>query len=101
MTLVHSLSDPPARPGLTILVTGSTDGIGRATALALAGLGHRVLVHGRDPAKGRLALAAVRKAGSSGPDLFTADISTIAGIRGLAAEVGDRYDRLDVLINNA
>jgi len=61
MTLVHSLSDPPARPGLTILVTGSTDGIGRATALALARMGHRVLVHGRDPGKGRKALAEVRK----------------------------------------
>ena len=101
MTLVHSLSDPPARPGLTILVTGSTDGIGRATALALARMGHRVLVHGRDPAKGRAALAEVRRAGSPEPGLFTADLSTREGVRGLAAGVADGHDRLDVLVNNA
>ncbi|HVN65644.1 MAG TPA: SDR family NAD(P)-dependent oxidoreductase [Methanomicrobiales archaeon] len=101
MTLSHAVSDPPAIPSLTILVTGSTDGIGRATALALARMGHRVLVHGRDPAKGRAALAEVRKAGSPSPELFTADLSTHEGVRGLAGKVRDSHDRLDVLINNA
>src|SRR5512136_2613742 len=101
MTLSYA-SSGAAPPALrTILVTGSTDGIGKATALALARMGHRVLVHGRDPAKGRAVLGEVRKAGSPGPDLFTGDLSTLAGIRGLAAEVRDRYDRLDVLVNNA
>jgi NAD(P)-dependent dehydrogenase (short-subunit alcohol dehydrogenase family) len=101
MTLSHAFADPVAFRSRTILVTGSTDGIGRATALALARLGHRVLVHGRDPAKGVAVLGEVRKAGSPGPDLFTADLSTRAGTRGLAAEVRDRNDRLDVLVNNA
>jgi NAD(P)-dependent dehydrogenase (short-subunit alcohol dehydrogenase family) len=101
MTLSFASVRASAPAVRTILVTGSTDGIGKATALALARLGHRVLVHGRDQGKGRAVLEEVRKAGSPGPDLFTGDLSTVAGVRGLAADVGDRYDRLDVLINNA
>jgi NAD(P)-dependent dehydrogenase (short-subunit alcohol dehydrogenase family) len=101
MTLSHPSAGPAAFRSRTILVTGSTDGIGKATALALARLGHRVLVHGRDPGKGGAVLGEVRKAGSPGPDVFTGDLSTLAGIRGLAADVRDRNDRLDVLINNA
>src|SRR5512136_775714 len=101
MTLSYA-SSGAAPPALrTILVTGSTDGIGMATALALGRMGHRVLVHGRDPAKGRAALAEVRKAGSQSPELFIADLSTREGVRGLAGEVKDSHDRLDVLINNA
>jgi NAD(P)-dependent dehydrogenase (short-subunit alcohol dehydrogenase family) len=101
MTMSHSPAGATLPAVRTILVTGSTDGIGKAAALALARMGHRVLVHGRDPGKGRAVLAEVRKAGSPGPDLFTNDLSTLAGIRALAAEVGDRNGRLDGLINNA
>jgi NAD(P)-dependent dehydrogenase (short-subunit alcohol dehydrogenase family) len=102
VTLVHSLADSSVRVTKTILVTGSTDGIGKATAKALARQGHRVLVHGRDPAKGRAALAEIRKeAGGDDPDLFIADLSSMEGIRALGAGVEDRYDRLDVLLNNA
>jgi NAD(P)-dependent dehydrogenase (short-subunit alcohol dehydrogenase family) len=101
MTLSYSSSGPAASRSRTILVTGSTDGIGKATALALARMGHRVLVHGRDPAKGRAVLGEVQKAGSPGADLFSADLSASGGVRGLAAGVEDRYDSLDVLINNA
>lgn len=86
----------------TILVTGSTDGIGRATADALAGQGYRVLIHGRDEAKGRRVLEEIRdRAGSDRLDLFIADLADQGEVRGLAAAVADRYDRLDVLINNA
>ncbi|HVP25768.1 MAG TPA: SDR family oxidoreductase [Methanomicrobiales archaeon] len=102
MTLTQPLSDatPPVKK--TILVTGSTDGIGKATAKALARQGHRVLVHGRDTGKGRAALAEIGKeAGSGDLDLFTADLSTIDGIRGFATDLGERYERLDVLLNNA
>lgn len=49
----------------TILVTGSTDGIGKATADALARQGHRVLIHGRDPGKGRSVLAELEAATGS------------------------------------
>jgi NAD(P)-dependent dehydrogenase (short-subunit alcohol dehydrogenase family) len=102
MTLAQSLSDASSPVKKTILVTGSTDGIGKATAKALAKQGHRVLVHGRDAGKGRAALAEIGKEAESGDlDLFTADLSSIDGIRGFASDVGDRYERLDVLLNNA
>jgi NAD(P)-dependent dehydrogenase (short-subunit alcohol dehydrogenase family) len=102
MTLSHTLAGSSTLPRKTILVTGSTDGIGKATAKALARQGHRILVHGRVPEKGRAALGEIGKvAGGAVPDLFIADLSTMEGTRGLAAQVTDRYERLDVLINNA
>jgi NAD(P)-dependent dehydrogenase (short-subunit alcohol dehydrogenase family) len=102
MTLVHSVADASLPVTRTILVTGSTDGIGKATAVALARQGHRVLVHGRDREKGRAVLAEIRReAENPDLDLFTADLSSLEGIRGLAGDVGDRYERLGVLINNA
>jgi len=101
MTLSHSLAGSPAAAPRTILVTGSTDGIGKATAKALARQGHRVLLHGRDREKGRAVLGEFASEGSTEPDLFTADLSTLPGVRALAREVSDRYERLDVLLNNA
>jgi len=86
----------------TILVTGSTDGIGKATARALAGQGHRVLLHGRNRKKGRTVLAELEAAtGSDRLSLFIADLSVQEQIRDLAREVDQAYGRLDRLINNA
>ena len=86
----------------TILVTGSTDGIGEATARELSRQGHRVLLHGRNPEKGRKVLAELETAAGSGRlDLFIADLSVQEQVRGLAEEVAGAYDRLDVLVNNA
>ena len=102
MTLSHSLADASPPPRKTILVTGSTDGIGRATARALARQGHRILLHGRDPAKGREVIREIGKeAGSASLDFVAADLSSMEGVRALASGVGDRVDRLDVLVNNA
>ena len=102
MTLVHSLAGASLPAVRTILVTGSTDGIGKATAKALARQGHRVLIHGKDREKGRAVLREIRKeTGGAAPDLFIADLSSLEGVRALAAAVERRYERLDVLINNA
>ncbi|MDD1665421.1 MAG: SDR family oxidoreductase [Methanomicrobiales archaeon] len=102
MTLVHSLADSSLHVARTILVTGSTDGIGKATAKALARQGHRVLIHGRDREKGRAVLREIGKvAETASLDLFTADLSSLGGVQGLADQVRDRYEHLDVLINNA
>lgn len=89
--------------GRRVLVTGATRGIGLETAVRLAGLGADVLVHGRDEARGAAALAAVRAASSAGAmsALYTADLSTITGVRSLAAAVLEDCSRLDVLIANA
>jgi NAD(P)-dependent dehydrogenase (short-subunit alcohol dehydrogenase family) len=102
MTLVHSLADASVRVAKTILVTGSSDGIGKATAKALARQGHRVLIHGRHPGKGRAVLREIGKEIEGATlDLFTADLSSPGGVHTLAASVKDRYGRLDVLVNNA
>ncbi|MBI1757617.1 MAG: SDR family NAD(P)-dependent oxidoreductase [Actinobacteria bacterium] len=88
--------------GRIALVTGATDGIGRATALGLARLGMRVVVVGRDRGRGEAVLADIAREGS-GPaaDLLLADLASLADVRRLAGEVLGRYQRLDVLINNA
>ncbi|MEM9127157.1 MAG: SDR family NAD(P)-dependent oxidoreductase [Pseudomonadota bacterium] len=81
----------------TILITGSTDGIGLLTARKLAASGHTVLLHGRNQAK--LDAAATEIDGNV--DTFSADLSQMAAVKQLAADIRARYDRLDVLINNA
>jgi NAD(P)-dependent dehydrogenase (short-subunit alcohol dehydrogenase family) len=81
----------------TILLTGATDGLGRALAGRLAGAGTTLLLHGRDEAK--LAAVAAELPGRAVP--LRADLASLAEVRRLAAEVGAVTDRLDVLVNNA
>ena len=87
--------------GKTVLVTGGTGGIGKATAAGLAGLGARVGIVGRDRQRADAAVADIRReTDASAVDHFVADMSSQAEVRRLAAEVLDRYPRLDVLVNN-
>ncbi len=86
--------------GKTVLVTGATDGIGKATAEGLARLGARVLVHGRDAGRVAAAVKLVAAAGPGGAEGLVADLSVQAEVRRLAAE-GGASGRLDVLVNNA
>ena len=86
----------------TVLVTGATDGIGKATALALAQQGHLVIVHGRTTAKARAAVDELHAAtGSEYLDYVAGDFSRLAEVRALANEVIERHPGLDTLINNA
>ncbi|MEV1285586.1 SDR family NAD(P)-dependent oxidoreductase [Micromonospora sp. NPDC049679] len=78
-----------------ILITGASDGLGRALAEELAAAGHELIVHGRDPV--RLAQAAA----ATGGHPVQADLSSLAEVRQLAAQVTAGFDRLDVLVNNA
>jgi NAD(P)-dependent dehydrogenase (short-subunit alcohol dehydrogenase family) len=88
--------------GKVCLVTGATSGIGRETAIGLAERGATVIVHGRDPARGREAVADIaRRTGRRDVSLLVADLSSQAEVRRLAAELRARHDRLDVLVNNA
>src|SRR5215831_12242304 len=88
--------------GKTCLVTGANSGIGKETALGLARMGARVVLVCRNQQKGEQALADIkRQTGSSRLDLLIADMSSFESVRALAAQVRQRYPRLDVLINNA
>jgi NAD(P)-dependent dehydrogenase (short-subunit alcohol dehydrogenase family) len=86
----------------TILITGATDGLGRALARTLAAEGADLILHGRDEA--RLAGTAAELSAAGGgrrPRCVRADLAELAQVRRLAAEVRDSTDRLDVLVNNA
>jgi NAD(P)-dependent dehydrogenase (short-subunit alcohol dehydrogenase family) len=76
----------------TVLITGATSGLGRATAIELHKRGWKVLAHGRSEAK----LAEL-----TGVTTLVADLASLAEVRSLAEQVGERVDRLDVLVNNA
>ena len=87
--------------GRTVLVTGGTGGIGKATAAGLATLGARVGITGRDLTRSRAAAADVAAtSGNPAVDAFAADMSSQTEVRRLAGEVLDAYPRLDVLVNN-
>jgi retinol dehydrogenase 14 len=87
--------------GKTVLVTGGTSGIGKATAVGLARLGARVGITGRDAARAEAAAAEIRaRSSNAAVDAFAADLSSQTEVRRLAKAVLDLYPRLDVLINN-
>ncbi|MDH4224164.1 MAG: SDR family NAD(P)-dependent oxidoreductase [Deltaproteobacteria bacterium] len=103
--------------GKTVLITGATGGIGRATALALAAKGARLILTARNPQKGQSVLEEVRRAAGMDmpqtaeperlqaanrePVLLLADLSLLDQVRQLAEAVTALAPRLDVLINNA
>jgi retinol dehydrogenase 14 len=86
--------------GRTVLVTGGTGGIGRATALGLAAMGAHVAIVGRDRARTEAAAREIREAGGGHVDAFVADMSSQAEVRRLAAAVLEALSRIDVLVNN-
>jgi NAD(P)-dependent dehydrogenase (short-subunit alcohol dehydrogenase family) len=93
--------DTPSMAGKTVLVTGGTGGIGKATAAGLARLGARVGITGRDLARTEAAAADISAtSGNPAVDAFAADLSSQTELRRLVAEVLDTYPRLDVLVNN-
>ena len=88
--------------GKTCLVTGATSGIGKATALALAGLGATLVLVCRDGSKGREVTRQMRAAtGNETINVLVADLSLQRQIRRLAADFNRKHERLDVLVNNA
>lgn len=86
--------------GKSVLVTGGTNGIGKATALGLAAMGARVAITGRDRERTENAAGEIRTAGGGQVDVFVADLSAQSEVRRLADEVLQRLPRLDVLVNN-
>jgi NAD(P)-dependent dehydrogenase (short-subunit alcohol dehydrogenase family) len=90
----------------SVLITGSTDGLGRACARELAATGHSVVVHGRDRAKAERVAEALQgdrfapTLRGGGASVLVADLASLAEVRRLAEEAG-ALDSLDVLVNNA
>ena len=89
--------------GKVVLVTGATDGMGRALAAALARDGATVLVHGRDPARISATVAEVAQVAGDARRVrgYLADFASLAAVRDLAERVTAAEPRLDVLVNNA
>jgi len=87
--------------GRTVLVTGGTGGIGKATALGLARMGAHLAITGRDRGRAEAAAREIGAAGGGPADVFVADLSSQAEVRRLAGEVLQRLPRIDVLVNNA
>lgn len=86
----------------TILITGSTDGIGKLTAAKLANEGHKVVLHGRNAKKLKSTVAEIKAAsGNEHIAGFVADFSDMNAVRTMANEVLTELPTLDVLINNA
>ena len=86
----------------TILVTGATSGIGLEASVTLAREGHKVVLVGRDEARTRRTVDEVKqRSGSSNVESMLCDFSSQASIRAFAEAYRAKYDRLEVLVNNA
>jgi NAD(P)-dependent dehydrogenase (short-subunit alcohol dehydrogenase family) len=85
-----------------VLITGATGGIGKQTALTLAKVGAQVIITGRNENNGAEAVEEIKRfSGNPKVNLLLADVSKQADIKALASQVKEKYERLDILINNA
>lgn len=85
----------------TILITGATNGIGRAAAAQLAAMGHTIVIAGRSREKCAATTEAIRRQTGGDVHWLAADLSSQAQVRRLAEEFRQRFQRLDALVNNA
>ena len=85
-----------------ILITGANSGIGKEAAVALARMGAITVITARDAAKGQAALDEIKqRSGSDTVEVMALDLADFVSIRAFSAQFHDRFDRLDVLVNNA
>jgi retinol dehydrogenase 14 len=87
--------------GRTVLVTGGSGGIGRATALGLAAMGAHLAITGRDRGRTQDAAREIRAADRGQVDIFVTDLSCQSQVRRLAGEALQSLSRIDVPVNNA
>jgi retinol dehydrogenase 12 len=91
-----------AKTETVYVVTGASSGIGKETARAFARTGARVAIVCRNPDKGRATLADLQTSAPEATiDLLMCDLSELAQVRALAAKVKEKYEAIDVLVNNA
>ena len=102
MTTAVNNPSGPSMTGKTVLVTGATNGVGEKTAEALAAMGARVFVHGRNPEKGARTVAAIKEStGNHQVEFVESDFSDLDSVRDMAEQVKAKTNSLDVLVNNA
>jgi NAD(P)-dependent dehydrogenase (short-subunit alcohol dehydrogenase family) len=87
--------------GKTIVITGATSGIGQVAAERLAQQGARIIQIARSKNRGEEALRRLRAVSKAGHEVHYADLSAIAGMKRVAAQIAAREPQIDVLINNA
>ncbi len=85
----------------TVLITGSTDGLGREVAQRVAALGAHVIIHGRNAERGAEVVQSITASGNGSATFYAADFGSIAAVRAFAATIKRDYQKLDMLINNA
>ena len=86
----------------TVVITGGNSGVGKATAVALAASGNRVVITARSRPRGEEAIADIRRdAGSDAVDLAVFDLADLGSVRAGAADLLDRFESIHVLVNNA
>lgn len=98
---VQASDAPVSYAGKTVLVTGSTDGLGRELALALAADGAHVIVHGRNAERGKAVVDEISAAGKGSARFIGADFSSLQAVRDFADTVAKAAPKLDLLVNNA
>lgn len=98
---VQATDAPLSYAGKTALVTGSTDGLGRELALALAADGAHVIVHGRNAQRGQAVVDEITRAGKGSARFIAADFSSLQATRDFADTIARDYPKLDLLVNNA
>jgi NAD(P)-dependent dehydrogenase (short-subunit alcohol dehydrogenase family) len=92
----------PNLHGQVVIITGGNSGIGKETAVGLARMGATVVITARNPGRGAAAIDEIRRrSGNDSAQVMELDLADFATIRSFAAEFLDRFDRLDVLVNNA
>ena len=88
--------------GKVIVITGGNTGIGKEAAVALAGRGAQVVITSRNEERGRAARQEIaQRSGNDSVDVMPLDLASFRSIRSFAADALDRFDHLDVLVNNA
>jgi NAD(P)-dependent dehydrogenase (short-subunit alcohol dehydrogenase family) len=91
----------PAPNQRVVLITGSTDGLGREVARRVAANGAHVIVHGRNRDRGLALVAEIQREGKGTARFYAADLASLERVREFAREILRDYQRLDVLVNNA
>jgi NAD(P)-dependent dehydrogenase (short-subunit alcohol dehydrogenase family) len=87
--------------GRVVLITGSTDGLGREVARRVAARGAHVIVHGRNRERGDALVKEIAATGTGSARFYAADFASLQAVRSLAQAIQRDYRRLDVLVNNA